>query len=612
MLGRLKFLFFYFLSWIVFFEIARLIFFLYHFGKTKSLSITTFFQSFFYGLRMDLSMAAYIILPVCFFILLSVFIAFFRKPLLYKMYTAIILFFVLLIITSDLELYGQWGFRMDATPLKYLSSPKEAWASISHLPVFWIFLLFIIVYASIVWLFNRMIGWIHMTHADNRYKILSALLVLVFSFLLIIPLRGGLQLAPINQSSVYFSTNNFANHAAINATWNFLHGVLNKTSATENPYKFLPRKQAQKIVDSLYQATGNFEQVIGTENPNVILIIWESFTDKVTHISRNGTEVTPNFNELKKEGIYFSNIYASGDRTDKGLPAILSGYPALHSSSILRSVNKSVKLPVLSKYFKARGYSTPFYYGGEPAFANIKSYLANGGFDKIIEKNDFASKDLTSKWGAHDGVVAARFLKDLETSSQPFFATWLTLSSHEPFETPVDAVFKGKDHASQFINSMHYSDYVIKELVAQCKQKPWWINTILIIIADHGHPLPVSTSKESDFKIPMLWLGGALVKKGIVIDKIASQVDLATTLTAQIDSSKKNDFPFGKNIFDKTSKQWAFFNFNNGFGFIQPQKTIVFDNVGKQVIGRAGSISSTDLNAGKALQQVFYQDYLDK
>ena len=540
MLGRLKFLFYYFISWIVFFEIARLLFFLYHFGKTKSLSLSTFFQSFFYGLRMDLSMAAYILLPVCFFVILGVFVAFFRRSLIYKIYTALVLFFVLLIIAADLEIYGQWGFRMDATPLKYLNSPKEVWASISHLPVFWILILFVIVYGSIIYLFNQIIDRISFMDADNRYKIVSAFLVLVFSFLLIIPLRGGLQLAPINQSSVYFSTNNFANHAAINATWNFVHGVMNKTSSTENPYKFLPGEQAHNIVDSLYHSTGKFEKVINTEKPNVILVIWESFTDKVIHLSRNGTEVTPNFNALKKEGIYFSNIYASGDRTDKGLAAILSGYPALHSSSILRSVNKSVKLPVLSKFFKAKGYATPFYYGGEPAFANIKSYLANGDFNKIVEKNDFASKDLTSKWGAHDGVVAERFLKDLEKTSQPFFATWLTLSSHEPFETPVDAVFKGKDHATLFINSMHYSDSIINELVAQCKQKPWWNNTVLIIIADHGHPLPVSTNKENDFKIPMLWLGGALVNRGVVIDKIASQIDLAKTLTAQIDSSNNN------------------------------------------------------------------------
>ncbi len=611
MFGRLKFLLFYLFNWIIFFESARLLFFLYHFNKTKTLPLGTTLQAFFYGLRMDLSMSSYILLPVCLFVLIGIVISFFRKKFIYKIYTGIILFFVLLIIKIDLEIYGQWGFRMDATPLKYLNSSQEVWASVSHLPVLLFLVIFIIVYFLLLKLVNHLINGINKFQEQKSNAIIEALIILVFTTALIIPVRGGFQLAPINQSSVYFSNNNFANHAAINAPWNFLHGVMNNTSSTYNPYNFLPPQKAEAIVDSLYAASENYEKVLNTNKPNVILIIWESFTDKAAKLSIEGKEITPHFNALKKEGIYFSNIYASGDRTDKGLAAILSGYPALHSSSILRSVNKSVKLPVLSKFFKSKGYSTPFYYGGEPAFANIKSYLSNGDFDKIVEKNEFAAKELTSKWGAHDGVVAKRFLNDLSITKQPFFATWLTLSSHEPFETPVEVIFKGNDHTTLFLNSLHYTDAVIYEFVEQCKQKSWWQNTVLIIIADHGHSLPSNAKKENDFKIPMLWLGGALNKKGIVVKRVASQLDLATTLSVQM-GADKNYFPFSKNIFDSTARQWAFFTFNNGFGFVQPQNNMVFDNIGKQIISKDTAIFTKDLYAGKALQQFFYQDYLDK
>ena len=95
-------------------------------------------------------------------------------------------------------------------------------------------------------------------HTTN-HKWLNVLIVTVFSVALIIPIRGGFQLAPINQSSVYFSNHNFANHATVNASWNFLHGVMNKTSATHNPYSFLPAK-SKLIVDSLYNGSGSLNR----------------------------------------------------------------------------------------------------------------------------------------------------------------------------------------------------------------------------------------------------------------------------------------------------------------------------------------------------------------
>lgn len=110
----------------------------------------------------------------------------------------------------------------------------------------------------------------------------------------------------------------------------------------------------------------------------------------------------------------------------------------------------------------------------------------------------------------------------------------------------------------------------------------------------------------------MLWLGGALSRQGIVIDRIASQVDLAETITRQFTTIHPQLFPFSKNFLDTTTHQWAYFNFNNGFGFIQPGKQYVYDNVGRQLIHSVGNIDSTDIRAGKALQQFFMQDYIEK
>jgi phosphoglycerol transferase MdoB-like AlkP superfamily enzyme len=610
--SKFKFLLLYFLSWVVFFDLMRLVFLCYHYDKTKTLSAGTIFSSFWHGLIMDLSVAAYILAPVCLFVLVSLFIPFFRRLLIYRVYTYIVLLIVSLLSFFDLEIYNQWGFRIDSTPLKFLSTPREAFASVSHLPLLLLFGIFIVVFLLLSFCFTRILKRIFF-RPQQRRRIITGVLVLLFMGSLIIPIRGGFQLAPLNQSAVYFSTNTYANHTAVNATWNFLHSVASKGASGKNPYQYLSSERMQHITDSLFSGNSATQFLIRHSNTpvNVIVVIWESFTSKVVDTSFLEREVTPHFNRLRQDGIYFSNVYASGDRTNKGIPAILSGYPAMPNTTIIHSPSKSEKLQVLPALFKAKGYQTPFFYGGEPEFANIKSYLLHAGFDPIVGKDDFASKDMNSKWGAHDGVVMQRVMKDLLQVQQPFFATWLTLTSHEPFETPVPPVFTKKDNTSKFLNSLHYTDEVLNEFIEKCKQAPWWSNTVIIITGDHGHPLPEAGNKIDEFRTPMLWLGGALEQNGIVIDKVVSQLDLAATLSAQMDLPAGR-FPYSKNVLDTASKPWAFFTFNDGFGFVNPGGRLVFDNVGKQPIAIEGKAGDREIEAGKALMDTVYSDFLKK
>lgn len=613
MIAKFKFLLLYFLSWVIFFDLMRLLFLVYHADKARPLSFSTLLLTFGYGLRMDASVAAYITLPVCLFVILSLVSHFFRRLLIYKIYTFVILLAVAIISLCDLEVYNAWGFRMDATPLRFLSSPREAFASISHLPLIFILVVFIISYGLFLFCFRYILKRIFFQQ-QNRHKIITAVLLLLFTGALIIPIRGGFQLAPLNQSSVYFSTNNFANHAAINASWNFLHSLLSKGTSGKNPYLYLSASRTKTIVDSLYAGGGAPVQWVKfppDQPTNVIVVVWESFTEKALHLSRNGVEVTPQFNRWKQEGIFFSNVYASGDRTNKGVPAILSGYPAMPNTTIIHTPGKSAKLSVLSRLFKDKGYQTPFFYGGEPEFANIKSYLLYGGFDPIVGKNDFPSSAMNSKWGAHDGVVMERVLADLEKSPKPFFATWLTLSSHEPFETPVPVAIPGNDIPSKFLNSLHYTDQVVGDFIDRCSQEPWWKNTIMIIIGDHGHPLPETGLKSDNFRTPMLWIGGALNKEGVVVDRVVSQLDIAATLAGQAGLDTRG-FPFSKDLFDAATKSWAFFSFNDGFGFVDSVGRLVFDNVGKLPIEQSGGVGVKETEAGQAMIQEAYGDFLKK
>ncbi|TCJ17620.1 hypothetical protein EPD60_05340 [Flaviaesturariibacter flavus] len=361
--ARLRFLLQYFLSWLLFFALARGLFLAGTAGASGGTGAGLLARSFWYGARMDASMAAYLTLPVSVFLLASVFVPFFRRALVYQVYTLLLLLPVLLLILSDIPMFRIWGFRIDATPLKYLSNPREAWASVSHLPVWAYALAFIILYAGACMLAKRFLARAAagLQRQERWYVAVSTLLVATGA--LIIPMRGGMQQTPLNQSSVYFSSSNYANQAALNAPWNFLFGVVSESDAGSevNPYNYMPAAEAKRIVDSLPKEGPKILAAKKYDQPNLIVVIWESGTAKMIDRVVDGVPVAPGLNRLKGEGVWFANAFASGDRTDKGVPAVLSGYPALPLSSIIRLPNKARKLATLPGLYRQQGYHTAFY-----------------------------------------------------------------------------------------------------------------------------------------------------------------------------------------------------------------------------------------------------------
>ncbi len=273
-----------------------------------------------------------------------------------------------------------------------------------------------------------------------------------------------------------------------------------------------------------------------------------------------------------------------------------------------------MKLSSLSRDFSKEGYNSAFYYGGELAFANMNTYLVQNKFLRTVSKENFEKREMNSKWGAHDDVVFRRVRAELDTMKIPFFTMLFTLSSHEPFEIPMEARYKGGDKPSLFLSSLYYTDKCLGEFITEAKKSTWWHNTLVVVIADHGHVLPgnyYATHDKSEFKIPMLWLGGALTKKDTVITKIASQTDLAATLNAQF-GRKDSTYTFSRNILSPNYQESAYYAFNDGFGFLKPEGYFLYDHTSGSLMIREGKVDERMIEEGKAIQQVTYRDYLKK
>jgi phosphoglycerol transferase MdoB-like AlkP superfamily enzyme len=595
----------------VLFQFFRILFFIYHYKKTLELPSSLWVSSAWHGLQMDLSFTGYIlVIPT----LLIAFSArgwnWYYKTL--RVFSVMVSSLIVFLVVADLELFGAWGFRIDGTSLHYLKTPVEAWASVSAAPVFSLLLLLVVLTILVNRLLNTIIKRSVLSFRPTPFAP-NVIVFIILTASLIIPIRGGFQLAPMNQSTVFFSTKSFANYAAVNVPWNYVASLVNSTYSKKNPFLYSDEKEAERIVSSLYKTAGATEQLINTEQPaNVVVIIWESFTAKVVAGLGGVKNVTPQFDRLSKEGILFTNMYASGNRSDKGMVAILSGYPAQPTQSIIKIPKKTVSLPSLPKTLKNAGWYTSFYYGGETEFANMKSYFLQQGFDKITDKNDFDKADMNSKWGAHDHIVLNRVLADLDSKKEPFFSTVFTLSSHEPFEVPVKTVISGNDSEHLFLNAHHYTDASISEFIEKAKTKPWWKNTLVVIIADHGHPLPeTQKTKPSEFHIPMLWLGGVLEKKGVSIDSLCSQTDFAATLLNQL-HMPSDSFAWSNDIMKKGRTPFAYFAFSNGLGWMRPDGFIVRDNLGGNITENSGVLHSQEEKTSKAYLQASFTDYLKR
>jgi len=611
-LNRILFCSSYFLFWIVYFVFARLFFLCYYFDKTKEIGFLNSVKTFFYGFLLDASFAGYLSLLPFLLIVFSIFYSPKNISKIIRIYTFLLLAILNLLLVTDAGLYLAWGTRLDATLLTYLNTPEVMLASVSGFQLLSSIVFWCLASALFVFIYQKKVQQIAKEVLKGG---LIQLPIFIFVFaLLIIPVRGGFQTIPINESNVYFSDKMFANHAAINFSWNFLNAITKKSDG-KNPYVFFEDTEAQEIIENTRNQllTASTDNILNTTKPNVILIVWESLPAKLVGVLGGESSVTPNFNRLSKEGILFTNFYGNGDRTDKGIPAILSGYYPQPTQSIMKMPAKSRSLPFLTQKMIDLGYNTSFYYGGDLNFGNMNTYLRNGGITNFIDGTDFDKKDWNAKWGAHDHVFMKRFTEDLEKQKeQPFFKIALTLTSHEPFEFPRDYKFGKDTELNKFKSSHYYTDEVIADFIKNAKQQSWWKNTLVVIMADHGHRMPQhegAFNSPKKFQIPMLWLGGALAKKNVEIDNISSQIDFSYTLLDLL-KADKSDFKYGKNIFNSSENQYAHYIFNNGFGILDKNGTFVYDFKGDQIILSKGKSAQKLDSLGKAISQNAYQDFL--
>ncbi|MBP8725721.1 MAG: sulfatase-like hydrolase/transferase [Saprospiraceae bacterium] len=570
------------------------------------------------GLRLDASTMVYLMMPA--FLLWAgnqwrphkIF------ALLNKGFHYVVLCVLALLYVASLTMYHEWPSLLSASALEYARKPGQMLAFISTGELLGLLLFMLVYSATMILLYRKwVIGF--GTRVAPWYN--KLLLTLAAPVAFGIGARGGLQLIPINESSAYFSQTPFFNHLAVNPFWYFVHSALDREQK-EHPYIFMDAAAAEVRNKRLFVAADTLSQeVLNRDRPNVVIILLESWTADIIESMGGEPGVTPFFDSLRREGILFTQIYGAGQRTEHGLISVFSGFAPPPRVSIITVPSKSAKLPNINAALSDEGYSSSFYYGGEIGFVNMKSYLLNGRFQEIVDKSSFSSDQLNSKWGAHDQYAFEKQLAGLRTMQQPFLSGLLTLSTHEPFDVPMDTPFDaGHGEADRFKKSAYYTDRCLSAYFRQAKREAWYPNTLFILVADHGHRLPRNTdlTRPESKRIPVLFFGPVVKEsyRGVEISRTGNQHDLPVTLLNQL-KRETSSFPGGRDLLNPSTMPFAYYTTDHVMGWVTPAQSLVYDYARKEWKPVDGlRVDSSTYHAhcseAEAYLQHLYGAYLEK
>ncbi|WP_347142611.1 LTA synthase family protein [Phocaeicola vulgatus] len=601
---RIAYISLYFFTVLLIFILQKPLFMLYNGSIEKGFGFADYMQVMVHGASLDAATAGYLTAFPFLLVLISIW---FRKfPLKKILYGYYILAAALIsiIFVVDMALYTFWGFKLDASVFLYIDSPKEALASVS--------VGFILLRVLAILLLIALNSWVLLKITPSvltatRKRIAGTAGMLLLGGVLFIIIRGGVTESTSNIGQVYFSNEPFLNHSAVNPDFSLLSSM-GKSQDFASEFNFFDEEKRAALFDGLYPTTDgdSIIQVLNTKRPNILIILMEGFGGAFVEPLGGLPDVTPHFNRLSREGVFFTNCYANSFRTDRGTVCTFSGYLGLPTASVMKIPAKSRTLPAIAEGLSKAGYKTDFLYGGDINFTNMKSYLLSTGYQRLTANTDFSLAEQTSNaWGVNDDITFEYLYNQLRNRKEegPWHTAFLTLSSHEPFEVPYHRL------EDKIPNAFAYTDECLGKFVDRLKQTPAWKDLLVICLPDHGfyYPREGSNAMPRFYHIPLLWLGGA-VKQPMQVDKIMNQTDLAATLLGQL-GLEHTAFTFSRNVLGSDYKYpFAFYSFNNGFSFRDSTGVTVFDNNSGSILFDEPEADESRLDKGKAILQTVYDD----
>lgn len=319
------------------------------------------------------------------------------------------------------------------------------------------------------------------------------------------------------------------------------------------------------------------------QHKNVVLISVESLSAEFMAAYGNTEGITPFLDSLAQKSIFLTNLYATGNRTVRGLEALTLCVPPTPGESIVKRKDNKNKFTTGS-VFKSKGYSVKYLYGGYSYFDNMKDFFGGNGYD-IIDRDNFTPEEITfaNIWGVSDEDMARKAIKEMNAQAKtgkPFFNHWMTVSNHRPFTYPEGRIdIPGTAKSRQ--GGVKYTDYALKLFFELAKKESWFKDTVFVIVADHCASSAGRTELPLDrYRIPCLIYADFLEAEQI--DKLASQIDVMPTVMELLNFSYESKF-LGQDIFSRFYKPRAYIATYRELGYLTPDTLSIIKPLREQI-----------------------------
>ncbi|KQK26201.1 sulfatase [Chryseobacterium aquaticum] len=537
--------------------------------KDLELNFLHILRAFFTGFFFDLTMGSLFLAFYAFYLLI------FPKRWIGSLFDKIFTYFYLSLIfiiiyfslLAEIPFWDEFGVRFNFIAVDYLIYTYEVVENINQsypLPVIGVVLVGLIVLTFVLF---KKLNIFKKTFSDKNSisnRLFYSLPILAIAIVLGLVMKN---------KQADFSNNLVVNELGKNGAFSFVTAFKSNELDYETFYPKLSEKEAysmvkknllqenQKYTTAKYDdisrlTTGNQEQ-----KPNIILIAIESFSADFLTEFGNKDHLTPNYEKLSNESIFFTNLYATGTRTVRGMEALTLSVPPTPGNSIVRRPNNQ-NLFSVSTIVRSKDYQPYFIYGGDGYFDNMNTFFGGQGFD-IVDRNRgnplsdeiktqrFAIPDNEVKfenaWGICDEDLYNQSIKYADKSAKankPFFQFVMTTSNHKPYTFPAGKIDLPQGDRNAAVK---YTDYALGKFIADAKTKPWFKNTVFVIVADHC----ASSAGKWEINIDRHHIPAIIYnlpeQQPTRIDRLTSQIDLMPTLFGYL-GWNYNTSLYGKDI----------------------------------------------------------------
>ena len=516
-----------------------------------------------------------------------------------SLYFTTLFLYVLLIIfnaVSEYFFYNEFGVRYNFIAVDYLIYTTEVIGNIMEsYPIIPLFTAIFVVTGLATW-------WIYKKTKDSLLQLpnLAQKLTLLGVFAVLL----GISLSFAEKINLK-KGNIFQQEIAANGMVKFYEAFSNNTLDFFTFYPTVDQKTAEKNT-LLPLGTTTLNRTITSDKPelqkNVVLISIESLSAAYMKAYGYEESVTPFLDQLAQKSLFFTNLYATGNRTVRGLEALTLCIPPTAGESVIKREKENKNKFTTGSVFKSKGYSVKYLYGGYSYFDNMKDFYGGNGYE-IVDRDNFTPEEITfaNVWGVCDEDMAKKAISEMNKdykAGKPFFHHWMTVSNHRPFTYPEGKIDIPADSKSRK-GGVKYTDYSIMKFFEMAQKQPWFKNTVFVIVADHCSSSAGKTELPMDkYRIPAMIYAPEFVAPQ-KFSQVTSQIDVMPTVLGLLNFKYQSKF-LGQDVFSKNFVPRAYIATYQDLGFIKDNYLTVISptkNIKQyQLVQKPNTNTTTEFN----------------